>query len=105
MNLRVHAENWLEVMNVATLCSLSEDVHFWADSSICNLRQLSLHIKGEATEILHIYAAASSQIFLNILNERLPYDEILSLGLEWLHAGGGTLGGAIVLSWVLVTIF
>ena len=87
----VHNENWFQVMNVTSLCTFCEDVHLWADSSICNLGQLSLHVEGEASEVFHIDTASSLQVFVNILDERLPYDEILCFWLQWLHAWGGSL--------------
>ena len=73
-------------MNIFPLSSLGEDVHLRANTSVCDLWQFCLHVVREASKVLHIYASASLEILLNILYEGLPYDEVLGLGLEWLHA-------------------
>ena len=50
----VNNENWLKVMNVFSLLSLSENINLRADVSLSNLRELSLHVVSECTEFLHI---------------------------------------------------
>ena len=62
-------ENWLQVMNITSFNSLSENVHFWANRSISNLRELSLAIECEASEFLNVHTASSLKVLMNILNE------------------------------------
>ena len=63
-----------------------------------------MHVIRKASEVLHIHASARLHILLNVLGERLPNDEELRLGLQWLHAWLGTLRRCVVLAWVLVAV-
>ena len=74
LQILIHNEGWLQVVNVLSLHSLRENVGFGADGPASNFGQLCLAIKCEATEFLDVDTLSCSHIVLNILNQGLPND-------------------------------
>lgn len=69
LDLRINNEHGPQVMNVAPLKSLRENVHFWANSSICNLRQFCFTMESKATKVLHVHAPTRLQVLHNVLDK------------------------------------
>ena len=59
LNFWIHYEDWFQMMDIASLKPLGEDILFGVNSSIRNLGQLCLTVESEASEPFHIYTAAS----------------------------------------------
>ena len=104
LNLRVDNEYWLEMMNVASLESFRENIHFRTDSSVRNLRKFCLHVISKASEVLHIHTSSCLHVLLNVLGEGFPNDEELGLGLQRLHAWLCTCSRCVVLTRVLIPV-
>ena len=104
LNLRVDNEYWLEMMNVASLESFRENIHFRTDSSVRNLRKFCLHVISKASEVLHIHTSSCLHVLLNVLGEGFPNDEGLGLGLQRLHTWLCTCSRCVVLTRVLIPV-
>lgn len=105
LDLGIDDEDWLQMVDIAPLESLSENVQFRTDGSVSYFRQLSLNLIREAAKVFNVYTSASLQVLLNVPHERLPDNQVLGLRLEWLHTALSPTGRHVVLSWVLVTVF
>ena len=93
---RVDAEHGLHVMHILSFHSHGCKINLRANISRRDLRQLGGHVEGEGTELLNVDTSAGSDVVAEVLAQRLPNDEHLSLGLQRLQVGAGTLGGLIM---------
>jgi hypothetical protein len=91
-------------MDMLSLLSLGEDINFRTNGSLSNLWQFSLDVEGEAAELFDVHGSSSSNVLVKVLNKSFPDDHVLSLWLKWLEAWGASLGGVVVLSWVLSSV-
>ena len=104
LNLWIDNKYWFQMMNIASLESLRENIHFRTDSSVRNLWQFCLHVISKASEVLHIHTFTSLHVLLDVLGEGFPDDEVLGLGLQRLHAWLRTRRRGVVLTRVLVPV-
>ena len=104
LNGRVDAEHGLQVMHILSFHSHSCKINLRADTSSRNLGQLSCHVEGEGTELLDVDTSAGSDVVAEVLAQRLPNNEHLSLGLQRLQVGAGALGGLIMTARVVVSV-
>ena len=51
---RVNNEHWLQMMDIFSLLSLSENINLRTNVSLGNFWELSLDVVGECSEFLHI---------------------------------------------------
>ena len=104
LDVGVNHEHWSQVMHMLSLLSLSEDIDLRTNGSLSDLWQLGLDVEGEATKLLDVHGSSGSDVFVDVFDEGLPDDHVLGLWLKWLEAWGASLGGVVVLSWVLGSI-
>ena len=104
LDVGVNHKHWGQVMNMLSLLSLSEDIDLRANGSLSDLWQLGLDVECEATELLDVHGSSGSDVLVDVFDEGLPDDHVLGLWLKWLEAWGASLGGVVVLSWVLSSI-
>ena len=104
LNGRVDNEDGLEMMNILPFSSHSSQIDFGANTSRRNLGQLSSHVKRECTKLLNIDASAGADVVVQVLAQRLPHDEELSLGLQRFKVRASTLRGLVVHAGVVASV-
>lgn len=101
---RVDDKNGLQVMDILSLLSLSENINFWADVSLSNFRKLGLHVVGESSKFFDIDRLSCLNVVANVLDEGFPDDDVLSLWLKRFQISCSSLRRHVVLSWILVSM-
>ena len=101
----IHNEHWLQMMDILSLLSLSENVNLWADISLSNFWELSLNIVGKSSEFLNVDRFTSLNVVSDVLDESFPDDDVLSFWLKRFQISSSSLSRIVVLSWVLVSVF
>ena len=101
---RIHNENWLQVMNVLSLLSMSEHINLWADIPLSDFRELGLDVVSEGTEFFNVDGFASLNVVANILDQGFPDDNVLGLRLKRFQVRCSSLSSIVVLSWVLISV-
>ena len=101
----IHNEHWLQMMDILSLLSLSENVNLWADISLSNFWKLSLNIVGKSSEFLNVDRFTSLNVVSDVLDESFPDDDVLSFWLKRFQISSSSLSRIVVLSWVLVSVF
>lgn len=64
--------------------SLSEDINLGTNGPSGNLWQLGLDVIGKATKLFDVHGSSGSKVLVEVFNERLPDDYVLSFWLKWL---------------------
>lgn len=100
LKVGVDNEYRLQVVNIFSLGSLGKDVYFGTNRSHSNFGELSLEVEGEATEVPNVDRPTGSDVFVEVLHEGLPNNDVLGFGLQRLEVGGSSLGGLVVLAGV-----
>ena len=106
LEVLVNHENWLQMVNVFSLGSLSENIDSWRNvPSSVDFGEFSVHFKSEAAELLNVDRFAVSNVFIDIFNQTFPDNQHLGLGLKWLQVVRSPLSRVVMLSGVLVALF
>ena len=101
---RIHNENWLQVMNILSLLSLSENINLWADIPLSDFRELGLDVVSEGSEFFNVDGFACLNVVANILDQGFPDDDVLGLRLKRFQVRCSSLSRIVVLSWVLISM-
>lgn len=105
LQLRIHNKDGSHMVDVFTLLSVGKEIlSTRTNISVGNLGQLCFDIEGEASKLLNVHRSSSPDILANILDQGLPNNNHLSLGLERFQVVCSSGGCMIVLSRVLVTM-
>ena len=83
LEVLVNHENWLQMVNIFPLSSLSENVDSWRNvSAAMDFGQFSVDFESEAAEFFDIDRLSISDVFVDILDQTFPNNQHLGFGLQ-----------------------